>query len=397
VRESGAVLSGEHSASRYEDKKRYWWWLPLLVAVSPLIGIYLARSTGHEAYAWFTPFLWYVFLPVADLLVGRDSRNPPEEAISDLEADPYYKALVYASIPIFYVTWLGGAWAVATQGFSWVGYLGVSVGVALTNGLALVVGHELGHKNNRFEKLLAQIVLAVPAYGHFSAEHNRGHHKDVATPDDPATARFGESLYRFVLREIPGAMGRAWHDEKVRLQRKGKSAWTPQNEILQSFALTVLLYGGALAYFGVVVLPFVLISTLWGWQFLSTSNYLEHYGLLRQKLPDGRYERCRPAHSWNADHVVSNLMRYHLQRHSDHHARPTRRYQVLRSDDAPELPAGYPGCFILAYFPPLWRAVMDRRVLAVYGGDILKVNIDPKRRQRILARYSGGKSSQPQG
>ncbi|MGQ0698880.1 MAG: alkane 1-monooxygenase [Panacagrimonas sp.] len=384
-------------ATAYRDHKRFWWWLPLFVAVSPIVGIALTQTTGHSAYLWLTAFLWYVFLPVADYLVGRDSKNPPDEAIARLESDGYYKLVVYASIPLFYVTWLVGAWAVSTQGYGWVGYLGVSLGVALTNGLALVVGHEIGHKTNTFEKRLAQIVLAVPAYGHFSAEHNRGHHKDVATPPDPASARFGETLYAFVQREIPGAIGRAWHDEKVRLERKGVGVWSTQNELLQSFAITAVLYGGALAYFGVVLIPFLLISTIWGWQFLSTSNYLEHYGLLRQKMPDGRYERCRPEHSWNADHMISNLMVYHLQRHSDHHARPTRRYQVLRSDKAPELPGGYPTCFILAYFPPLWRAVMDPRVLEVYGGDITRVNIDPSKREKILARYGVRETVQPGG
>ncbi|MGQ3058861.1 MAG: alkane 1-monooxygenase, partial [Nevskia sp.] len=337
--------------------------------------------------------LWYIILPVADAVVGRDRRNPPDAAVPDLEKDLYYKILVWLSIPIFFVSWMAGAWAVSTAGFDWVGYLGVALSVALTNGLALVVGHEVGHKNDRLEKRLAQIVLAVPAYGHFSAEHNRGHHKDVATPDDPASARLGETIYAFVLREIPGAMKRAWHDEKIRLERSGKSAWGPSNELLQSFAITILLYGAALIYFGLIVIPFILISTFWGWQFLSTSNYIEHYGLLRRKLADGRYERCRPEHSWNADHIISNLMLYHLQRHSDHHARPTRRYQALRSDAAPELPSGYPGCFTLAYFPPLWRAVMDKRVLAVYGGDVTKANIQPSKRQQILAKYGASEAT----
>lgn len=377
----------------WQDDKRHWWWLPLFVAISPVLGIVLAARTGHAAWLWITPVLWYVVLPIADALVGRDSRNPPDVVVPTLESDRYYKFVVYASIPLFYVTWIVAAWAIATQDYGWAGYLGVSLAVALTNGLALVVGHEIGHKTRRFEKRLAQIVLAVPAYGHFSAEHNRGHHKDVATPDDPASSRFGESLYAFVLREIPGALGRAWHDEKARLARSGKGAWSPSNELLQSFAITALLYGTALAIGGAVLLPFILISTFWGWQFLSTSNYIEHYGLLRQKLPDGRYERCRPEHSWNADHVVSNLMLYHLQRHSDHHARPTRCYQALRSDLAPELPSGYPLCFTLAYVPPLWRAVMDKRVLAVYGGDIRRVNIQPSKRAAILARHGAASST----
>jgi alkane 1-monooxygenase len=381
-----AMAPSEPQAS-YRDDKRHWWWLPLFVAISPVLGIYLTHVTHQIAWLWITPVLWYVVLPIADWLVGRDTRNPPDAAVPTLESDRYYKFLVYASIPLFYVTWITAAWAVATQDYGWVGYLGVSLAVALTNGLALVVGHEIGHKTNRLEKRLAQIVLAVPAYGHFSAEHNRGNHKDVATPDDPASSRFGETLYAFVLREIPGAIGRAWHDEKVRLARQGKGAWSVSNELLQSFAITAVLYGSALAIWGPVLIPFLLISTFWGWQFLSTSNYIEHYGLLRQKTPDGRFERCRPEHSWNADHVISNLMLYHLQRHSDHHARPTRRYQALRSDKAPELPSGYPLCFTLAYFPPLWRAVMDKRVLEVYGGDITRVNIQPSKRAEILAKY----------
>lgn len=374
-------------SQQYKDRKRYWWWLPLFVAISPMIGIYLSYETNQTGYLWLTVFLWYVFLPIADYVVGRDTRNPPDEIIPRLEDDIYYKYLVWISIPIFYITWAVGAWAVATQEYSWLDYLGVSVSIALTNGLALVVGHELGHKNNRFDKRLAQIVLAVPAYGHFSAEHNRGHHKDVATPMDPASSRFGESLYSFILREIPGAMKRAWHDEKIRLERMDKLVWSMENELLQSFLITAVLYVGALMYFGSILIPFLLISTFWGWQFLSTSNYIEHYGLLRQKLPDGRFERCRPEHSWNADHIVSNLMLYHLQRHSDHHARPTRSYQALRSDHAPELPSGYPLCFTLAYFPPIWRMVMDHRVLEVYDGDITRVNIQPSLRKLTLIKY----------
>lgn len=385
--ETSMVSEGGEAPVSWTDTKKYLWWLPIFVAISPVIGIALYIETGAMAWTWFTPILWYLVLPVADALVGRDNRNPPDAAVADLEAKTYYKALVWISIPLFYVSWIAGAWAVATLPLSWVGYLGVSLCVSLTNGLALVVGHEVGHKNTPREKRLAQIVLAVPAYGHFSAEHNRGHHKDVATPGDPASARFGESLYAFVQREIPGAFYRAFHDEKVRLNRQGKSFFSPSNELLQSFAITAVLYGGALIAWGWVVLPFILISMLWGWQFLSTSNYIEHYGLLRQQMADGRYERCRPEHSWNADHIVSNLMLFHLQRHSDHHARPTRCYQALRSDKAPELPSGYPGCFTLSYFPPLWRAVMDKRVLEVYNGDITKVNIQPSKRAKILARY----------
>ncbi|MEQ9738165.1 MAG: fatty acid desaturase, partial [Algiphilus sp.] len=127
--------------------------------------------------------------------------------------------------------------------------------------------------------------------------------------------------------------------------------------------------------------------------FLTMANYVEHYGLLRQKQDDGRYERCRPEHSWNTNHTMSNLVLFHLQRHSDHHAYPTRSYQSLRHfEDLPTLPSGYPGMFTLAMFPPLWRAVMDPRVLELYDQDIHRVNLDPKQRDSILRRYAGRKS-----
>lgn len=283
MEEASLMADSAEQPRRYTDTKKYLWWLPIFVAVSPILEIVLYLRTGALAWTWLTAILWYLILPVADAVIGRDDRNPPDAAVPDLEAQIYYKVLVWVSIPLFYLSWIVGAWAVATLPMSWVGYLGVSLGVSLTNGLALVVGHEVGHKNTRLEKRLAQIVLAVPGYGHFSAEHNRGHHKDVATPQDPASSRLGKSLYAFMLREIPGALFRAFQDEKVRLNRQGKRFFSSTNELLQSFAITALLYGGALIVWGSVLWPFILISTFWGWQFLSTSNYIEHYGLLRKK------------------------------------------------------------------------------------------------------------------
>lgn len=146
--------------------------------------------------------------------------------------------------------------------------------------------------------------------------------------------------------------------------------------------------GVLLALFGPALIPFVLIQAVYGISLLETVNYLEHYGLLRRKTATGRYERCTPEHSWNSDHLVTNLFLYHLQRHSDHHANPTRRYQTLRSlDGAPNLPSGYASMITLAYLPPLWRRVMDKRVLAHYGGDITRANLHPRRREQILGRY----------
>jgi len=178
-----------------------------------------------------------------------------------------------------------------------------------------------------------------------------------------------------MFREIPGGVSRAWSLEGQRLQRRGFRAWNWRNEILQSHAVSLVLYGGLLLAFGAVILPFLLIQTAFAWWQLTSANYIEHYGLLRRKLPNGRYERCQPHHSWNANHLASNLVTFHLERHSDHHAHAARRYQSLRHfEDVPQLPSGYFGMFLLSYVPPLWRRVMDPKVLALVEGDISRVN-----------------------
>lgn len=175
------------------------------------------------------------------------------------------------------------------------------------------------------------------------------------------------------------------------MRRLGKRPWHIDNDVLNAWLMSLAFWGLLLAAFGPLLIPFMLISSVFGFTLLEAVNYLEHYGLLRRKTESGRYERCAPEHSWNSDHVVTNLFLYHLQRHSDHHANPTRRYQTLRSmDGAPNLPGGYASMIGLTYFPPLWRRVMDHRVLAHYNGDISRVNLHPRLRDRMLARYGAG-------
>ncbi|WP_187344425.1 fatty acid desaturase, partial [Aldersonia kunmingensis] len=159
-------------------------------------------------------------------------------------------------------------------------------------------------------------------------------------------------------------------------------------EVLTAWLMSVVLFGALIAVFGIELLPYLVLQAVVGFSLLEAVNYLEHYGLRRQKTESGRYERPAPQHSWNSDHIVTNIFLYHLQRHSDHHAYPTRRYQTLRSwDGAPNLPAGYASMILLAYFPPLWRRVMDKRVLAHYEGDITRASIQPSKRDKVLARY----------
>jgi alkane 1-monooxygenase len=210
----------------------------------------------------------------------------------------------------------------------------------------------------------------------------------VATPEDPASARLGESFWAFLPRTFMGSLRSAWELEREWLARHGRRVWSIHNNLLTAWAMTVALFGGLTAIFGLRVLPYLLLQMVLGFPLLEVVNYLEHYGLLRQKRDDGRYERTRPEHSWNSNNVASNVLLYHLQRHSDHHANPMRRYQALRHfDEAPQLPTGYAGMILLALVPPLWRRVMDPRLLAHYGGDVTRANIHPRARDRVVRRY----------
>ena len=172
------------------------------------------------------------------------------------------------------------------------------------------------------------------------------------------------------------------------MQRQGRPVWSLSNEIVQAGLLTLVLYAGLIALFGPAMVPVLLLVAFWGAFQLTSANYIEHYGLLRHKLPDGRYERCEPHHSWNSNHIISNLIVFHLQRHSDHHANPTRSYQSLRNfPELPTLPSGYFGMFLAAYVPPIWFAIMDKRVIAATGGDVKRINFLPAQRARLMRQF----------
>lgn len=383
----------EKGVIEYTDKKRYLWMFSLLTPLFPMLGIGLYFALGSQWWL-LTPLAYsYLLMPVMDWLIGSDENNPPEEIVPLLEEDRYYRVLTWATAPMHFVVLIAMAWFVASQPLSMWSMAVVAITAGMYSGLGINTAHELGHKKTAFEKWLAKVVLAVPAYGHFCVEHNRGHHVDVSTPEDPASSKMGENIYAFMLREIPGAMRRGWQVEKKRLEALGKSVWSWENDILQSYAITAVLQGGLIIAFGWIMVPFLMIHNVWSWFQLTSANYIEHYGLLREKDANGRYERPKPHHSWNANYICSNLALFHLERHSDHHANPTRRYQSLRNfDDLPELPNGYYGMYLVAYIPWLWYKVMDKRVLDLphIQGDLNKVNILPAKREAIIAKYGAG-------
>ena len=373
----------------YRDRKRPLWLLSLFVPTFGLIGpaLYLLVSPS-ELWLWLSPLFFYFGIPLLDALIGEDPSNPPESEVPALEADPYYRWITYLLVPVLWASFIAICVFVASQPLSATGLLAMIINTGGGLGFAINLGHEMGHKKSTLERWLAKLALAPACYGHFYIEHNRGHHRDVATPVDPASSRMGESIYRFVLREMPGGFRRAWQLERERLARCDKSPWSLDNEVLQPALISLALYGALVAALGWQILPFLLLSAFWGAFQLTSANYLEHYGLLRRKLENGRYEVCQPHHSWNSNHLFSNWALFHLQRHSDHHAHPTRRYQSLRNfPDLPRLPSGYFGMYLLAYVPPLWFRLMNPRLIAAVQGDAARINFQPGLRERLMRRY----------
>jgi alkane 1-monooxygenase len=374
----------------WRDPKRYAWLLGLVVPTLPFLAWGLVEATGLGIFWFYGPFLVFVIFPVLDIVVGMDPTNPPDSVIKWLEGDRYYRWCTYLFLPIQYAGLVLACWLWASGKLSTVDDIGLALTVGMVSGIAINTAHELGHKRESTERWLSRVALAQSGYGHFFIEHNRGHHVRVATPEDPASARFGESYYAFWPRTVIGSLRSAWGLERVRLARTGRSRWTLRNDILGAWAMSVALFAALAVVFGPVVLPYLVLQAVIGFSLLEVVNYLEHYGLLRQRREDGRYERTRPEHSWNSNNVASNVLLYHLQRHSDHHANPIRRYQALRHvDEAPQLPTGYAGMIVLAAVPPLWRRVMDHRLLAHYGGDLARANVAARRRGRQLARHEG--------
>ncbi|MFE1595906.1 alkane 1-monooxygenase [Nocardia sp. NPDC058705] len=372
----------------FRDPKRYLWALGLITPACTLLPSQLVYHTKAEVLWWIGPVIVLIAVPVVDWIVGEDGNNPRDEDYEALSADRYYRWCTYLFLPIQLAGLAVACFMWTSPELDLLDKLGLAATVGIIGGIGINAAHELGHRIESAEKLLSKIALAQSGYGHFFVEHNRGHHARVATPDDPASARLGESVWEFLPRSVIGGFLSALRLEHARLQRQGLGWWSVSNNILQAWSMTAVLFGSLTVAFGPGVLPWLVVQAVIGIALLEIVNYVEHYGLLRARKPNGRYERCSPRDSWNSDRLVTNIFMFHVQRHSDHHANPGRRYQTLRtSDEAPQLPAGYATMIVLAAFPPLWRAVMDPRVAAHYGGDLSLANVAPEKPRRLLARY----------
>ena len=391
---SGTLPVG--STESWTDQKRYLWLIGLVVPSLAFIALGAHHLTGWGIWFWIGPVVILAVVPAIDLLTGLDRSNPPDDVIEQLENDKYYRWITYWFLPIQYAGFVAAFWLLTHGDLATWEKIGLAVSIGCIGGIGINTAHELGHKRESHERWLSKIALAQVFYGHFYIEHNRGHHVRVATPEDPASSRLGESFYAFWPRTVWGSLKSAWRLEKRRYARKKTHPFHLGNDVLNAWLMSLVLWGSMVAWLGVGIVPYLLIQAVVGFSLLEVVNYMEHYGMLRQKVGEGerqRYERVDPSHSWNSNNIATNVLLYHLQRHSDHHANPTRRYQALRDfEESPVLPTGYAGMIVLAIVPAIWRRVMDPRVLAHFDGDVTRANISPRKREKYLAAYPAAPS-----
>ena len=330
-----------------------------IVPIATYLGIYF-----QGIWSFSGVFIAFLMIPTIEFFTPGTPENIPEAEEGQRSNIAFFDWLLYLNIPILYGLMIYYFITIAGGGLMGYEITGMTLSVGIVVGsIGINVAHELGHRTRKYEQLMSKYLLLSSLYMHFFIEHNRGHHKNVATREDPASARYNEIVYLFWFRSVIGGYLNAWKLEAQRLRKAGKSPFNWQNEMLrfQLIQLIYLLVVGLVFSFQMV--PFAIAIAVVGFLLLETVNYIEHYGLQRNLLPSGNYEKVGPHHSWNSDHELGRIFLYELTRHSDHHYKATRKYQVLRHfEQSPQLPTGYPASILMSLVPPLWFYVMNPRV-----------------------------------
>lgn len=338
----------------------------LLKYASPFL-IYVGALQSFLSNGWvvFIPLIYaWVLIPILELFLPADDKNLSAAEEELAKSNRLYDYLLYAIVPLQFLALGVFLYSVSFQPQSTIDLVGKTGVMGLLCGtFGINVGHELGHRINRFEQFLAKALLLSSLYMHFFIEHNKGHHKRVATPEDPSSARYGEPVYLFWIRSIGLSYWSAWEIANADTVKRGTSKLSLRNEMLLFHIVQAVFVAGIYLLFGLTGTLLFLAAALQGILLLETVNYIEHYGLQRQARENGTYERAQAHHSWNSNHIIGRIMLFELSRHSDHHYLASRKYQVLRHhESAPQLPTGYPGMMLLSLVPPLWFWVMNGRV-----------------------------------
>lgn len=337
----------ENSAFKSSD------WKYLLSFIVP-VSVYLSLFLGGF---WSLIAVVFVFgiIPLVELILPVQKINSDTQLEEQRSQIKLFDYILYLNVPVVFGLTIYAAFIINNRpivGLEWFGYIS-ALGI-LYGSSGINVAHELGHRQEAFNRMMSKLLLLPSHYMHFIIEHNLGHHKYVSTPEDPATARLNEPVYVFWIRSTFLSYIHAWRLENRRLSRIGNSFFM-NNRMIQ-FTIIQVVYNSALfLLFGGQVWLILFSAGVFGFLLLETINYIEHYGLMRKKLESGRYEQVLPKHSWNADYPIGRILLYELTRHSDHHYKSDRKYQILRSiDQAPDLPWGYPASMLVALVPPLW-------------------------------------------
>ncbi len=328
--------------------------LPVMVFLSLMLG---------GIYSYAALIFLFGFIPLAELLFKGSSVNMDEIEEAVAKDDRVYDYLLYALFSIQFSLLIYFLACVSDSSMPLYEMIGMVTAFGMACGQSINNAHELGHRQKGYEQVMSKLLLMSSLYMHFFIEHNRGHHKHVATEEDPASSRYGEHIYAFYYRSIKNSWLSAWQIEHKRLRRAGASLWSLHNEMLVyqliQFTFLLIIY----LFFGLTALMCFIGSAVIGILLLETVNYIEHYGLRRKKNDKG-YERTMPVHSWNSNHPLGRLILLELSRHSDHHFVSNRPYQILRHfDESPQMPTGYPGMMLLAMLPPLWFRVMHKQLV----------------------------------
>ena len=315
-------------------------------------------------WSYFTPVFAFVLIPAAELMLPIDNSNLVPEEQKSKAASVFFDLLLYLNIPLVFglLYWLLSSLSYAQYSTSELIGLTFSTGIALgSNGIN--VAHELGHRTKAWERFMGKLLLVPSLYMHFYIEHNFGHHQHAATKEDPASARYNQSVYSFWVTSISRQYISAWRIQLALLERDGSGFLSVKNDMFWYVLIQAAYLIGVYYFFGAMGLAIALIIALVSAILLETINYIEHYGLSRSKTASGRYERVKQVHSWNSNHVLGRVVLYELTRHSDHHYRAHKKYQLLDChEDSPQMPYGYPTSMVLSLLPPLWYGIMNKRI-----------------------------------
>jgi alkane 1-monooxygenase len=345
-------------------------------ALKYLLALQVPVLVGLSLYLpgiWSFTVLIYAFglIPLVELVFKGSDKNLNDIEEEVARKDSLYDLMIYINVPVQLGLMAYFLYLMAYVDLSYTELIGNTIAMGLScTSLGINVAHELGHRKASHEQFMAKILLWSTSYMHFIIEHNLGHHKRVSTDEDPASSFKGQTLYAFLPRSIIGGYFSAWSLERARLERKELKFWSINNEMIR-FTVIQLITLVLIAWFlgPVALIGFVLASII-GFTLLEVVNYIEHYGLRREKKESGNYERVMPHHSWNSNHSYGRLVLYEITRHSDHHYLASRPYQILRHfDDTPQMPTGYPGMMLLSIFPPLWFKIMNPKVDAIMQGN----------------------------